>query len=94
MCLGLPWLIRCVMIAGDPVKNYIQIQSGGLAYSAMILMASLLLLYATLAVNKFYLDKKVGVFALLMYATFLVFASLTELNVFGNTNLPTCAIVE
>lgn len=94
MCLGLPWLIQCSLIASDPVKNYIQINSGGLEYSAMILMISLLLLYGTLAVNKFYLDWKVGAAALSMYGAFLIFASLMELNVFATVNLPTCQIFE
>ncbi|OXA58755.1 Sodium/potassium/calcium exchanger 3 [Folsomia candida] len=94
VCLGLPWLIKGSLIASDPVQNYIQINSGGLEYSAMILMVSLILLYGTLAVNKFYLDKKVGFAALAMYAAFLVFASLLEMNVFVTVNLPTCEIFE
>ncbi len=60
----------------------------------MTLMGSLILLYGTLALNKFYLDKKVGIAALVLYGGFLIFASLTEMNVFAMVNLPTCEIPE
>lgn len=89
VCLGLPWLIRASMISSDPV-NYIKINSGGLEYSTMTLLLSLVLLYAILACNRFYLDKKVGFISLILYCCFLVFASMFEMNVFFTVNLPTC----
>lgn len=89
VCLGLPWLIRASMISSEPV-NYIKINSGGLEYSTMTLLLSLVVLYAILACNRFYLDKKVGIIALFLYCCFLVFASMFEMNVFFTVNLPTC----
>lgn len=88
---GVPWLIRSSLIANDETTNYIQINSTGMGYSTVMLIVSLFLLYILLASNRFVLDKKVGVISLLMYATFLVFASLVELNViFPKVNLPAC----
>jgi len=91
VCLGLPWLIRSAILStsGD-TENFVQIQSTGLAYSAVLLMFSLVLLYTLLAANKFYLDRKVGIIALLMYLVFLTAATLFELNMFFPVNLPTC----
>ncbi|ODM89159.1 Sodium/potassium/calcium exchanger 4, partial [Orchesella cincta] len=66
ICLGLPWLIKGSIIASEPV-NYIQINSGGLEYSAITLLVTLAMLYAIFACNHFYLDRKVGVTALLLY---------------------------
>jgi Ca2+/Na+ antiporter len=89
ICLGLPWLIRGLMISNAPV-NFIQINSGGLEYSTILLIVSLILLYTILACNRFVLDKKVGIISLSMYASFLVISSLFELNVFFDVNQPTC----
>jgi sodium/potassium/calcium exchanger 3 len=90
MCLGIPWLIRGSMLVGDPNEDYIQINSHGLEYSTMMLITSLAVLYVILALNKFRLDRMVGYLSLLLYATFLIFASMFELNVFFTVNLPTC----
>lgn len=89
ICLGIPWLIRGCIIAEEPV-NYIKINSGGLEYSVVALLISLLLLYVILACNRFYLDRKVGFVALLLYLAFTVIACMFELNVFFTVNLPTC----
>ncbi|CAG7833519.1 unnamed protein product [Allacma fusca] len=90
MCLGLPWLIRASIIADNKEINFIQINSTGLEYSTIMLITSLGVLYAILALNKFVLDKKVGFLSLFLYGVFLVMASLFELNVFFKVNLPTC----
>lgn len=89
ICLGVPWLIHGCLIAEEPV-NYIKINSGGLKYSGVTLLLSLFILFMTLACNRFYLDKKVGLVALLLYLAFTVTACMFELNVFFTVNLPTC----
>lgn len=89
ICLGVPWFIHGCLIANEPV-NYIKINSGGLKYSGVTLLLSLLILFMTLAWNKFYLDKKVGFVALFLYFVFLLVACLFEMNVFLVVNLPIC----
>ncbi|ODM96876.1 Sodium/potassium/calcium exchanger 5 [Orchesella cincta] len=81
MCLGIPWLIRGIMLRNDPVEDYIQINSTGLEYSTIMLFTSLAVLYAILTINKFRLDRKVGCLALILYIGFLIMASLFELNI-------------
>ncbi|KAI4466460.1 sodium/potassium/calcium exchanger [Holotrichia oblita] len=90
LCLGLPWFIKATFMPIIPGKYWVGINSAGIEYSAISLLSSLLLLYVVFALNKFKLDKRVGRICLLMYAVFLILASLIELNAFFRVNLPTC----
>ncbi|XP_043286072.1 sodium/potassium/calcium exchanger 4-like [Venturia canescens] len=90
LCLGLPWFIKAVFLPKIPGTNFVQINSEGLIYSSISLFSTLILLYTAFVLNKFKLDRKVGITCLSMYGVFLIFASLTELNVFFPVNLPTC----
>ena len=90
LCLGLPWLIKASFYPVEPGHHFVGINSAGLEYSAISLLSTLLMLYVAFSLNKFKLDRKVGNACLLMYAVFLILASLIELNVFFRVNLPTC----
>ncbi|XP_044751540.1 sodium/potassium/calcium exchanger 3 isoform X2 [Coccinella septempunctata] len=90
LCLGLPWFIKATFLPTIADKHWVGINSAGIEYSAISLLSTLLLLYLTFYLNKFQLDKRVGRICLLMYAIFLILASLIELNVFFRVNLPTC----
>ncbi|XP_049944981.1 sodium/potassium/calcium exchanger 3 [Schistocerca serialis cubense] len=90
LCLGLPWLIKASFLPTTEGRHYVGINSRGLEYSAISLLSTLFMLYAAFSLNKFRLDKRVGRACLLMYAMFLVLATLIELNVFFMVNLPTC----
>ncbi|XP_023310200.1 sodium/potassium/calcium exchanger 3-like [Anoplophora glabripennis] len=90
LCLGVPWLIKAAFYPKQEGNHWIQINSSGINCSAFALLTTLLLLYVSIAFNKFKLDWKVGLACLLMYIAFLIFASLIELNIFFPVNLPTC----
>ncbi|CAH0557325.1 unnamed protein product [Brassicogethes aeneus] len=90
LCLGLPWMIKTGFYPKKPGQHWIKINSGGLTYSALSLLSTLVLLYLSIALNKFKLDWKVGLTCLLTYVGFLTLASLIELNVFFPVNLPVC----
>ncbi|KAL0277177.1 UNVERIFIED_CONTAM: hypothetical protein PYX00_004543 [Menopon gallinae] len=90
LCLGLPWLIKSTFLPTDPTQHIVQINSDGLGYTAMSLLTTLILLYISFALNRFKLDRKIGIICLVMYISFLIFASLIELNVFFTVNLPPC----
>jgi len=93
ICLGLPWLIKGIMLnSSSSSENYVQINSGGLEYSTILLITSVVLLYSTLACNRFVLTKRVAIVALCMYLGFLIISSLFELNIFFIVNQPTCPI--
>lgn len=90
LCLGLPWFIKASFFPKIAGTSYVQINSEGIVYSSISLFSTLILLYTAFAINKFRLDRKVGIACLAMYGCFLLLASLTELNVFFPVNLPTC----
>ncbi|CAH2103533.1 unnamed protein product [Euphydryas editha] len=90
LCLGLPWLIKSLFYPSYPDNHWVNINSSGLSYSAVSLLSTLIALYGSLALNKFQLDWKVGVSCAIVYAGFLVMASLIELNVLFVVNLPIC----
>lgn len=90
LCLGLPWLIKCSFLPAVKGQHHIQINSGGIGYSAICLFSTLFLLYATFLFNDFKLDHKVGASFLFIYAVFLIMAALIELNTFFPVNLPVC----
>lgn len=90
LCLGLPWLIKSVFVPIKAGQHWVGINSYGLQYSAISLLGTLFLLYVAFYLNKFRLDRRVGYACLIMYAIFLILASLIELNVFFTVNLPTC----
>lgn len=90
LCLGLPWFLKAALFPKVPNQHSVQINSQGLVYSSISLFSTLAVLYISLVVGKFKLTKSVGIACLIMYAIFLVFASILELNTFFVVNLPTC----
>ncbi|XP_067005322.1 sodium/potassium/calcium exchanger 4 isoform X1 [Anabrus simplex] len=90
LCLGLPWLLKATFLPLVPGQHWVTINSGGMVYSAMSLLSTLVLLYATFALTGFRMNRTVGIVTLLIYIAFLSFASLVELNLFGVVNIPTC----
>lgn len=80
LCLGLPWTVKCLMTGTD-----LKIDSGTLSYSVLSIVVCIIILYAVIWFYDFKLNKKVGVICLLLYATFVVFASLVEMKVFAQT---------
>lgn len=87
LCLGLPWTIKCLMKGKD-----VEIVSGSISYSVLSTVVCIVILYVVIAFFKFKLNKQVGIICLLVYAIFLVFAILVEMNVFFVVNLPMCDV--
>ena len=87
LCLGLPWLLRTTLVAGVDV---VPINSGGLVYSALTLLSTVVLLLLFLALCKWTLSLKSGLIFLVLYIIVITFSCLYELNVFGELNPPPC----
>ncbi|XP_069090828.1 sodium/potassium/calcium exchanger 3 isoform X1 [Pleurodeles waltl] len=85
--LGLPWALQTLAI---DYGSYIQLNSRGLIYSVGLLLASVFVTVCGVHINKWKLDKKLGVTCLFLYGIFLCFSILTEFNVFTFVNLPMC----
>lgn len=92
ICLGLPWLIKSIMTGVNDDKWFIQVNSDGLAYTVVSLLASLFILYLILSFGKFKLTKTIGWISLGVYLIFLTFSTLIEMNVFFEVNQPTCVV--
>ncbi|KAJ8868723.1 hypothetical protein PR048_030262 [Dryococelus australis] len=58
----------------------------GLTYSTLSLLSTIVFLVVTTHLNGWKLDKKYGFILLGWYLLFITFASLYELNIFGNLN--------
>ncbi|XP_078787785.1 sodium/potassium/calcium exchanger 3 isoform X2 [Oryzias latipes] len=85
--LGLPWALKTLAI------NYgsdIKLNSKGLIFSVGLLLGSVFLTVLGVHLNKWTLDKRLGVCCLLLYLVFLCFSCLIEYNIFTFVNLPTC----
>ena len=90
VCLGLPWFLKAYFWPSQPHQHWVLLQSSGLGYSAIILLATLCALYLVLACNRFVLDWKVGMICGGIYLMCMVIATLIELNVFFPVGMPTC----
>ncbi|XP_036887213.1 sodium/potassium/calcium exchanger 4 isoform X3 [Sturnira hondurensis] len=85
--LGIPWGLQTMVISyGSTVK----INSRGLVYSVVLLLGSVALTVLGIHLNKWKLDRKLGVYVLVLYAVFLCFSIMIEFNVFTFVNLPMC----
>lgn len=80
LSLGGPWLIK----AAISTPSYITIQSGSIEYTILALILAALILFITLAVNRFRLSKSIGVVLALFYTVFIVLAVLSELVFFAS----------
>ncbi|XP_041038023.1 sodium/potassium/calcium exchanger 3-like [Carcharodon carcharias] len=85
--LGAPWMLRTLLLNYGSV---VSINSKGIVYSVILLLASVSLMVIGIHLNKWKLDRRLGLGALLLYAVFLCLSILIELNVFLEVNLPTC----
>ncbi|XP_075048850.1 sodium/potassium/calcium exchanger 4 isoform X2 [Mixophyes fleayi] len=85
--LGVPWGLQTMVIHyGSTVK----INSKGLVYSVILLLGSVFLTVIGVHVNKWKLDRKLGLYVFVLYAIFLCISILIEYNVFTFVNLPMC----
>lgn len=88
ICLGLPWFIQTTMI--DP-GGHVNVLSKGLTYSTLSLLSTVIFLLASVHLNGWKLDKRLGIILMVWYLLFITLASLYELNVFGQLNPPECS---
>ncbi|XP_063237758.1 probable sodium/potassium/calcium exchanger CG1090 [Bacillus rossius redtenbacheri] len=87
VCLGLPWFMQTAIVKPG---SHVNVYSKGLTYSTLSLLSTILFLVVTTHLNGWKLDKKYGFILLGWYLLFITFASLYELNVFGNLNPLEC----
>jgi Ca2+/Na+ antiporter len=87
ICLGLPWFISTVIIdSNQPVKIY----SGGIIYSAAILLSTVVVLIVSFMINKWKLNKLLGIIMIILWVIVTTITCLFELDVFGKFSIPYC----
>ncbi|XP_073970340.1 probable sodium/potassium/calcium exchanger CG1090 isoform X2 [Rhodnius prolixus] len=87
ICLGLPWFIKTSIIKPGSV---VRVFSKGLTYSTLTLLSTVVFLVGVTHMNGWKMDKRYGMILMCWYVFFICFASLYELNVFGDMNPPEC----
>ena len=88
LCLGLPWLLKTTAL---DLGGYVVILSGSIIYTSISLFVIVLLTISLVMLNKWYLNKCLGMAFLILYFAFVTIATLFELNLFGDYNsTPTC----
>ncbi|XP_056201946.1 ras and Rab interactor 3-like [Falco biarmicus] len=85
--LGVPWGLQTMAI---DYGSIVKINSKGLVYSVALLLGSVALTVFGIHVNKWKLDRKLGIYVLFLYGIFLCFSILIEFNVFTFVNFPMC----
>ncbi|XP_066468259.1 sodium/potassium/calcium exchanger 4 [Tiliqua scincoides] len=85
--LGVPWGLQTMVISYGSV---VKINSKGLVYSVVLLLGSVALTVGGIHFNKWKLDRKLGIYVLVLYCIFLCFSILIEFNVFTFVNFPMC----
>ena len=70
-CLGLPWLLKSL-------KEPVIINSSSVIYIGLTVMTIVLLIVVLMFLSRWVLNKKLGVFLMMLYLVFVSFASLVE----------------
>ncbi|KAJ2940030.1 hypothetical protein O0L34_g14063 [Tuta absoluta] len=87
VCLGLPWFIQTAIIQPG---SHVNVISKGLIYSTLSLFSTVIFLVVATHANGWKLDRKFGAVLMVWYLLFITFASLYELNIFGDFHPPDC----
>ncbi|XP_070589724.1 sodium/potassium/calcium exchanger 4 [Erythrolamprus reginae] len=85
--LGVPWGLQTMAVH---YGSNVTINSKGLVYSVVLLLGSVALTVGGIHLNKWKLDRKLGIYVLALYIIFLCFSILIEFNVFTFVNFPMC----
>lgn len=86
ICLGLPWLISALTDLKKPVKIFSQ----GIVYTIVVLLTTVIIFVICFLLNRWKLNKKLGVILLLCWAVATTISCLFELDVFGKFSIPLC----
>lgn len=87
LCLGVPWLLKTTVVE---LNSTVKVISGSILYTSISLFGTVFVTVLLVSVNRWRLNKCLGVLFLLLYIAFISVATLFELNIFGDFNLPVC----
>ena len=87
LCLGLPWLLKTTAV---DLGGYVVVLSGSIIYTSASLLGTVFVTITLVVANKWHLNKCLGMAFLVLYFIFITMATLFELNLIGDFNLPIC----
>ena len=87
ICLGVPWFLENTIVKPFTI---IHIYSGGIFYSAGVLLGSIIILMSCFILNKWKMDKRFGLIMFVLWAIVTVLTCLFEYDVFGKFSIPLC----
>lgn len=87
--LAVPWFLETAVVRPG---SYSVVKSSGLTYAVLLLFLAIIATIAMLHLNKWILNRRIGILFLIVYTLFVVLASALEFNLLGNFNPPTCAV--
>lgn len=87
LCLGVPWLLKTTVVE---LNSTVKVISGSILYTSISLFGTVFVTVLLVSLNRWRLNKCLGAIFLMLYVAFISVATLFELNIFGNFNLPVC----
>jgi len=88
LCLGVPWLLKTTAVQ---LNSTVEVISGSIIYTSVSLFGTVVVTVLLFSVNRWRLNKCMGAIFLFLYLAFISVATLFELNIFGDYNLPVCS---
>ncbi|XP_022689353.1 probable sodium/potassium/calcium exchanger CG1090 isoform X2 [Varroa jacobsoni] len=85
--LGFPWFIQTILIKPGTT---VELQSSGLIYSTACVLFTVFLVPALTYATRWKMNRTYGVILLLWYLIFMVISCMYQLNVFDDSNPPSC----
>ncbi len=87
ICLGVPWFLESTILKPFTV---VHVYSGGIFYSAGVLLGSIVILMSCFILNKWKMNKKFGLIMFVLWTIVTVLTCLFEYDVFGKFSIPLC----
>ncbi|GLV48646.1 zydeco [Carabus blaptoides fortunei] len=94
LCLGLPWFIKSMIGVHTGKSSSIPMDSDSLFYTIMALVLAVVVLYTTVSVAGYKLNKKVGIVLIVSYVVFLAAAILLEMFWIYDGKILPCDLVQ
>ncbi|EDO48300.1 predicted protein [Nematostella vectensis] len=89
LCLGLPWLLKTTAVEHGGV---VTVLSGSIIYTSISLFGTVVVTILLVVLNRWRLNRLLGCVFMILYIAFISVATLFELNVIGDFNLPICSV--
>lgn len=87
-CLGLPWFLQTALLE---VGSVVTVRNQGINFTVACLFASVVIPVAIVVLNKWYLNKCLGIALIPFYLVFIIISVLLGMNVFGQFSLKMCS---